>query len=569
MMEWERLFKSRILERGYDYYTDERVRINNIDEHRIEACVEGSEAYDVVIDIEDGNILSMECSCPYAADGNNCKHMAAVLYKCFGNEDSADDYELESDYLTGFMKNKEMVAEDVSHLLSIIPEEEKQLLLTNILIHDSQLRTSLKLKHAFNIDAKQLQELRQEIDDIVNENCYRGYVDWNHAFDFCCSLRHFLEDRVDMIIAKGALKPAFELTNKIFILIGSIDMDDSDGGSGIVAEKCYSIWKNIYQQADDDAKAKIKGWFFSYKEGYLLDWIEEYLLEFRDTELASPEDIIAFIKELDAEIEARGTSNECGYIYTITEGRISLIDKRIAYMQSLGMTKEDVDDYCEKHMQFSVVRIRKIKEYIEAKAYEAAIDLLIKSKKLDACDESLLTRYSKKLIELYKLTGKDEDYFIELKFNLLNCEQSDVTQFKELKSLYQERQLEGWDDFADLIIERNCDSHVLYDLLVEEHKFEQLMDTIEEYTNVYILDKYLKVLSKEVPDRVIHLYATYIEDSMEHACERKAYRSIAKYLKTMSFSEVGRVKATELANNLKKEYPRRSAMLDELKKIGF
>ena len=568
-MEWERLFRSHILKRGYDYYTDDKVRINNIDEHRIEACVEGSEAYDVEIDIEEGNIIGMECTCPYAAGGNNCKHMAAVLYECFGDEECADDYELESDYLKRFTQEKEELNEDVQHLLSKIPEEEKTALLTTLLITDAELRNSLKIKYDFNLDAKQLLALRQEIDEIVNENCYRGYVDWHHAFDFCCSLRHFLEDRVDVLIDKGALKPAFELTNKIFILIGSIDMDDSDGGSGMVAEKCYSIWKNIYQQADDDVKLKIKNWFFSYKEGQLLDWIEEYLLEFCDTELATAEEIMAAMEELDLEIEARGDSNDCGFTYTITEGRISLIDKRIGYMYRLGMTKEDIDDYCEKHMQFSIVRIRKIEEYTEAKAYEAAIDLLIKSKQLDASNKSLLTMYSNKLIELYELTGKHEDCFTELKFNLLNCDQSDVKQFKKLKSLYQERKLDGWDDFAELVIENNRNSHVLYDILVEEQKFEQFMDKIEEYTNVYILDKYLKVLSKEVPDRVIQLYEVYIKDSMKHACDRNAYRNTVKYLKTMSFSDKGRAKAIELANNLKAEYRRRTAMLDELKKIGF
>lgn len=568
-MEWERLFRSHILKRGYDYYTDDKVRINNIDEHRIEACVEGSEAYDVEIDIEEGNIIGMECTCPYAAGGNNCKHMAAVLYECFDDEECADDYEPESDYLKRFTQEKEELKEDVQHLLSKIPEEEKTVLLTTLLITDAELRNSLKLKYDFNLDAKQLLALRQEIDEIVNENCYRGYVDWHHAFDFCCSLRHFLEDRVDVLIDKGALKPAFELTNKIFILIGSIDMDDSDGGSGMVAEKCYSIWKNIYQQADDDVKLKIKNWFFAYKEGQLLDWIEEYLLEFCDTELATAEEIMAAMEELDLEIEACGDSNDCGFTYTITEGRISLIDKRIGYMYRLGMTKEDIDDYCEKHMQFSIVRIRKIEEYTEAKAYEAAIDLLIKSKQLDASNKSLLTMYSNKLIELYELTGKHEDCFTELKFNLLNCNQSDVKLFKKLKSLYQERKLDGWDDFAELVIENNRNSHVLYDILVEEQKFEQFMDKIEEYTNVYILDKYLKVLSKEVPDRVIQVYEVYIKDSMKHACDRNAYRNTVKYLKTMSFSDKGRAKAIELANNLKAEYRRRTAMLDELRKIGF
>ena len=568
-MNWESLFKSHIRERGYDYYADNRVRIISADEHKIKACVDGSDVYEIEIDVDAGNIISMECDCPYAAGGNNCKHMAAVLYECFSDEDGIDSKKQETDHLTRFIQEKEILRADIQQLLSKIPDEEKQTLLTNLLINDSELRNSLKLKYDYNLDAKQLLALRQEIDDIVDENCYRGYVDWNHAYDFCCSLKCFLEDRVEFIADKGALKPAFELTNKIFMLIGSIDMDDSDGGSVMVAEKCYSIWKNIYQKADIDAKERIKKWFWSYKEGCLLDWIEEYLLEFRNTELASQEELLTAMYDIDSMIEARGNSNDCGYMYSINEGRISLIDKRIDYMHRLGMSKKEIDDYCDKHMQFYIVRIKKIEKYIEAKAYDAAIDLLISSKQLDSNDNFLQEKYSDRLIELYKLIGSNEDYFAELQYNLLNCIQVDIEKFRELKKLYYEKKLDGWNDMAGAIIEKNQGSHVVYDMLIEERKFAQLMDALEEYTNVYILDKYLKILSKEVPDRVIQMYSTYIKESMERACDRKAYRNIVKYLKTMSFSEAGRAKAEEIANNLKVEYCRRPAMLDELKKIGF
>ncbi|MBE5919599.1 MAG: hypothetical protein E7272_07110 [Pseudobutyrivibrio ruminis] len=565
-VNWESLFKSHIRERGYDYHADNRVRIISADEHKIEACVDGSDVYEIEIDVDAGNIINMECDCPYAAGGNNCKHMAAVLYEFFSEENSNKP---ESDHLTRLIQEKEMLREDIQQLLSKIPDEEKQILLTNLLINDSELRNTLKLKYDYILDAKQLLALRQEIDDIVDENCYHGYIDWNHAYDFCCSLKCFLEDRVEFIVDKGALKPAFELTNKIFMLIGSIDMDDSDGGSVMVAAKCYSIWKTIYQKADIDAKKRIKNWFLSYKEGRLLDWIEGYLLEFRNTELASPEELLVAMNEIDSMIEARGDSNDCGYMYSINEGRISLIDKRIDYMRRLGMSQPEIDDYCDKHMQFYAVRIRKLEEYIEAKAYGTAIDLLIKSKQLDSNDKALLTQHSDKLLELYKLTGSNEDYFVELQYNLLHCTQSDVNKFRELKSLYREKKINGWENIADLIIEKNRGSYVVYDFFIEESKFEQLMDDIEEDTNVYILDKYLKILSKEVPERVIHIYATYIKESMEQACDRNAYRSIVKYLKTMSFSEAGRVKAEEIANDLKMEYRRRPAMLDELMKIGF
>src|SRR5690625_5176774 len=79
-MSWYQAFAEQILSRGLDYY--QRGLVNKIDirEDFIEASVYGSRVYEVKIKLEDGKITNMKCNCPYAYDGNNCKHMAAVLY---------------------------------------------------------------------------------------------------------------------------------------------------------------------------------------------------------------------------------------------------------------------------------------------------------------------------------------------------------------------------------------------------------------------------------------------------------------------------------------------------------
>ena len=251
----------------------------------------------------------------------------------------------------------------------------------------------------------------------------------------------FLDTRTELLIEKGALLPAFELTNSVFKIIATIDIDDSDGGTAMVAEKCYSIWKEIYQKANDDEKDTIKEWFYSYKDGDYIDWYEEYLYEFRNIELASHEEINELMNEIDKKIEACGSSNDCGEMFTISEGRVSLIDRRIEFMHKLGMSQQDIDEYCDNHMQFYVVRIKKIESATQDKEYDKAIELLIESKQLDIEEESLISYYSESLIELYRITGRNEEYIAELRFNLLNCHQSDEKFFLELKKyLGQERE---------------------------------------------------------------------------------------------------------------------------------
>ena len=80
-MEWETYFQKRILDRGYDYYFDDRVEDLRINSNRIKAVVNGTDFYHVEIKLNGNKIIGMSCDCPYAEDGHNCKHMAAVLYE--------------------------------------------------------------------------------------------------------------------------------------------------------------------------------------------------------------------------------------------------------------------------------------------------------------------------------------------------------------------------------------------------------------------------------------------------------------------------------------------------------
>ena len=94
-MEWEYLFQRHILERGFDYYLEDRVSSFHLSDKTIEAVVEGSDDYRVKIRLGDSGISDMSCSCPYASDGTPCKHMAAVLY---AYDDALDEEKDEVDF---------------------------------------------------------------------------------------------------------------------------------------------------------------------------------------------------------------------------------------------------------------------------------------------------------------------------------------------------------------------------------------------------------------------------------------------------------------------------------------
>lgn len=67
----------RSFERGEDYFDEERVRSLVEFEGMLAATVEGTEDYRVKLMMGSSG-LSFSCECPYADEGNFCKHCVAV-----------------------------------------------------------------------------------------------------------------------------------------------------------------------------------------------------------------------------------------------------------------------------------------------------------------------------------------------------------------------------------------------------------------------------------------------------------------------------------------------------------
>ncbi len=77
---------SAVKDRGMLYYRHNQVHVQSVEvtelcEFRFTADVVGTDVYHVTADVsETGNVSGLSCTCPYAASGNSCKHMAALLY---------------------------------------------------------------------------------------------------------------------------------------------------------------------------------------------------------------------------------------------------------------------------------------------------------------------------------------------------------------------------------------------------------------------------------------------------------------------------------------------------------
>lgn len=200
-MEWEHLFKSWILDRGYDYYRSNLIKEYNLNLDKINAIVSGTEEYDVEIEIENGKIFKMFCNCPYADAGNNCKHMASVLYKY---ED--DGINIES------MKDKSILkADTVYEIVDNTSEVDVKIFLRNILQSDSKLFGKFKRFANRYREYNDIESIKLAYDDIVDYySSYDNCIDYGKADDFSNDLMCFVEINIDRLLLDKKYQDVYE-----------------------------------------------------------------------------------------------------------------------------------------------------------------------------------------------------------------------------------------------------------------------------------------------------------------------------------------------------------------------
>lgn len=78
--DWKENFISKMITRGRNYWRAGAVKDLHCTQEKITADVEGTRLYRVEITLADDAVATLSCTCPFAKEGANCKHMAAVLF---------------------------------------------------------------------------------------------------------------------------------------------------------------------------------------------------------------------------------------------------------------------------------------------------------------------------------------------------------------------------------------------------------------------------------------------------------------------------------------------------------
>ena len=560
MFEWKDYFEPHILARGRDYYRLGTIRKFVRKEDSIEAVVEGTEYYEVTIDFSDHQVSGAFCSCPYAEGGSWCKHMAAVLYKAEEQEGKADRSVLLED--TDTWSDWKMTP--IEELIRKADREQLEALLKELASMDEANENRIRAILAGERPAEDIRNLKQEADSIFHSHFgRRGFIDYYNRDDFCDELMGFLEDASGSLMDDGRFMEAFELSTYLYVKLGNTDIDD-DGQIQMISDACYGIWQDIVSACSDSQRAQIRNWFEKhYDDGTVVDYMADTLREFLEYELASGQELLGKIKELDALIRKSGSETECRHVFSAHYGySIEAIQLRIILMERLGITPEEIDAFRREHMNFRSIREHFIEKACEEGNTEEEIRLLEISKKLDKGHYGSLRLYMERLIGIYHSRGDLEKEKAERKEALMTLQTWSMEEYRAYRNLCGR---EEWEKERSQIIGSRESAEQKCSLLAEEDLPEDLCQLIFEQKDIIrYLDKYGFLLADLYPDRILEQYETYVCEMAEGARNRAWYDELLRYLRRMQQYRGGKEAVERLCRKWILAYPTRKVMVSEL-----
>lgn len=282
LMNWRELFAHNILSRGHGYYLENAVENLQVSDTSISAVVLGTENYEVDISLNGEELTDMHCTCPYAADGKKCKHMAAVLYAWSANDPTKEV----ANYMdriglfscTHTAKADKKRKEVIKEFVAASKEEEVRAFLASVLAKDERLLLQFYNQSNKQMTQEDIDNYVRQIDDITDRHLGRdNMISYYEANGFADDLLDIINEDVCCMIDNGNYLAAFDVVNYIFVLISEVAIDDSNGSTDLVASRIHALWGKIISKVSKQEKRQMFDWFVSRMDGSIIDYLEEYI----------------------------------------------------------------------------------------------------------------------------------------------------------------------------------------------------------------------------------------------------------------------------------------------------
>lgn len=549
MKFWKDWFQPHILERGRTYFDEGRVSELERTEDGYAAIVAGTEEYEVEILLEGDSIEDMLCDCPYAEDGNACKHMAAVLFAVAAAEPSKKKASKREKRLTP------------AGLVEIIPDGQLRPLLTELISADEKLYRALLLRYGETTLDECMKTLKKELVSIGDQYAgHHGYISYRDADDFECDMSDFIGRQSQTLLGRGEPLLALRAGMDALREFASYEVEE---GCACVDDAMDTMLTDVLRACTGDAASEVFDLLLNYAGSADEHWkVKEFAEQAAFSRFSGDKFDRKKLELVDRQIADREASGKQGYSGEYEMKR--LLTCRFDLMKKLSRPREEMDAFLERYTNYSDIRKLRIRQSLDDGKTDEAIRLLEEGKSADRDKRGLAAEYSEWLMDLYEQQGQRDKLCAELEYHVFTLSSGGMEMLNRLKKVctpaqwieYRERYLSG----------RNY--HKL-ELMESEGLWERLMEAVNAAGRLSILDRYEAALKRQYPNELLEAYVRILTKESAVASNRKQYHGLAHYLKKLERYPGGTERALHLAKDWRIRYSRRRAMMEELNEAGF
>ncbi len=554
--KFEQLIDEKILKRGLSYFKDDAVTdFSEISNGEYEAFVSGTEEYTVQLEISNNIIVEHNCDCPYDM-GPVCKHVVAVIF--YIQQDELDLNQLSISKPN--KKKTKSLSQEVKELLKVISQKDLIAFVQENSKKDKKFRDYFLASFGYLSQNKSKEFYKKQVHSILQSAAGRdGWIGWSDMKYVVSTTEPFLQNANTYLVNNNFEKVFFISTALLEEMTEAFEYgDDSNGDLGYFIESAMELLSKLTQEKlSKDLRKSIFEYcisIFNQKifEGW--DWHLEILgiaSELIDKE-SGADIIIDCLENVNGNFERERAQSF----------KLDLLRR--------FKDKNEVDEYINKHISNASIRTKEIEKAFKNNNFERVIKLSKEGVKCDREDKPGLVKvwynWLLKVAQSQKDTLKVIEYSRFLFIDDFNPEQDYYQILKE------NIEAEKWHPFLEEIIkeitpkQRWTYTELIRKIYIKEEWWDRLFLMLKQNLSLENIQENEPYLSKDYSSELIELYSERITNYVEKHMGRNQYQTACSYLRRMK-KMGGNDKVNELIELFRKQYPRRSALMDELTRV--
>ena len=559
--QFEQHIDETILDRGLTYFKNGHITsVEELYPGEFEAVVEGTEDYEVRLKIQNNNVTEYSCTCPYDY-GSVCKHIVAVLYYLQQEEAVSKQSDKGKKGTRKPATERKTVSEQVDEMLGSLSHDDLKSFIKEQCITDPTFRRSFLSGFLYKTAVESPEKYREQVKYILRSAKGREtFIEWSRVGKVGKAVNALLDMAMRHVDSGNYLSAIYICFPVAEEMVKAIDFaDDSDGDIGGNIESAFEILAAI-SMSEIPEEIRV----------YMLDQV----LKHYKKNIFSGWDWQTYL--LDIAVQLVKTEKEAENVLSLlhTHGHSEYESEQMTKLEYELIRKMSGETEAEAFINMNLdnpeLRRKAIDTAIKNKDFEKAISLARDGIKRDSNDKPGLAKEWYDWLLRIALAQKDKSRIIEYAHYLF------VDGFRQDQDYYailkQNIETAEWTGYVEGLIDeikrkdRWSNFGVIGKILVTEQLWERLLKLVSETRHLAYIQHYEQYLSGMYPTELAELYENGILDLLKNKTGRSHYKEACRYMRRM-IKLGARERVINLIATLRKEFPQRTALLDELNKL--